>query len=49
MYETLINKYNECITKAISYFKKGDFNLAAFYKNAATGFKNKAYNLTMEV
>lgn len=50
MYETLINRYNECMEKALFYFHKGDFNLATFYKKASIGFKNKADSLTiMEV
>lgn len=47
-YEHLMNKSDECCLKAIDYAKKGDWNMATFYKNASVGFKKKALNLTPE-
>ena len=46
-YEELMNKSDECCLKAIDYAKKGDWNMATFYKNASIGFKEKALKLNV--
>lgn len=47
-YEELMNKSDKCCLKAIDFAKKNDRNMAAFYKNASVGFKEKALDLTLE-
>ena len=41
-YESLMNKHDACIKKAIRYAHKKDWRLATFYKHAAEGYKEKA-------
>lgn len=48
-YEQLMNKSDECCLKAIEFAKKGDNAMATFFKNASTGFKEKARNLPMSI
>ena len=44
-YEKLMNKSDECCLKAIEFARKGDWNMAIFWKNASIGYKEKALNL----
>ena len=44
-YEVLMIKSDAACKMAIKMAKKGDWRMAAFYKNASEGFKNKARNL----
>lgn len=44
-YESLMNKHDICIKKAVAYAHKKDWKLASFYKRAAEGFKDKARHL----
>ena len=30
---------NACVERAIEYYKAGDYDMAAFYKNASIGFQ----------
>lgn len=46
-YVELIEKSDACCTKAIEMLKKGELDLALFYKNASIGYKEKALNLTI--
>lgn len=41
-YQYFMWRHDSLETIAISYFLRGDMDLAAFYKNAAEGFKLKA-------
>lgn len=44
-YEELMNKSDDACKKAIEFAKKGDWNMATFWKNASNGFKEKARNM----
>ena len=46
-YEELMNKSDECCLKSIEFHKKGEMELADFWKNASIGFKIKARKLTV--
>lgn len=48
-YESLMNKHDTCIKKAIKYAHKKEWCLATFYKHAAEGYKEKARALKQEV
>ena len=48
MFEKLMQKSDECCGKAIEFFKKGEIDLATFFKNASVGFKERALNLRVE-
>lgn len=48
LYRELIKKSEKCEKKAISLCKKREFVLAAFYKNASIGFKERALSLEVE-
>lgn len=45
-YQELIRKSEECELKAIAFYKANEMDLAAFYKNASIGYKQKALNLS---
>lgn len=44
-YQKLMEKSEAASQKAIEFAKKGDSKMAAFWKNAAEGYKQKALNL----
>ena len=46
-WEKLTLKANECQEKAVYFHRRNEKDLAAFYYNAAEGFKTKAGNLTI--
>ena len=46
-YAVLIDKHDYCIRQAINYALAKDYDMAAFYKHAAEGYKKRA--LLMEV
>ena len=48
-YEELMNKSDECCMKAIEFSKKGDWNMATFWKKASIGYKEKARNLKISI
>ena len=46
-YIELMEQSDEACLKSIEFTKKGDIDLANFWKNASIGFKKKARSLTM--
>ena len=48
IYESLINKSEDCYKKAMYFLNKRDVDMTIFYKNASMGFKNKTLNLSVE-
>ena len=44
-YATLMNKSDFYCSKAIDMYKKGEMELAKFFKNASIGFKMRALDL----
>lgn len=44
-YQELMEKSEDANKKAVEFAKKGDSKMAAFWKNAADGYKQKALNL----
>lgn len=44
-YEELMNKSDESCLKAVAYAKKGESELARFWKNASNSYKQQARNL----
>ena len=47
-YNKLIARSDRCLKKAFYYLKQGEDNLYHFFLNAASGFRIKACNLTVE-
>lgn len=47
-YEKLMNKSDDCCIKAIEFYKKGENELAIFYKNASFGYRQMALKLSIE-
>ena len=41
-YEELMNKSDDACKKSIEFAKKGDWNMATFWKKASIGYKEKA-------
>jgi hypothetical protein len=48
MFEKFMKKSDDCCKLAIDYLKKGELDMALFYKNASIGFKKKALDLIIE-
>lgn len=44
-YRELMEKSDECCRKATEFYKKGDMEMMAFFKNASIGYKEKALKL----
>ena len=47
MYKFYMTKANGCLVLARAALDKGEVDVAIFYKNAATGYKQKALNLSL--
>lgn len=45
-YKELMNKSDLACKKAIFFAKKGDWNMATFWKKASLGYKEKALKAT---
>lgn len=41
-YQSNMKKSEECTKQALDHYRSGDFELAAFYYNAAAGYERKA-------
>ena len=47
MYELLMLKSDDACSMAIEFYRKGEFELAKFWKNASETYKEKARNLSI--
>ena len=48
MFKKYIEQAMNCQVRAKEYLDKGEVNLAMFYMNAAKGYKEKAFELTLK-
>lgn len=48
MFKKYMEQAMNCQVRAKEYLDKGEVNLAVFYMNAAKGYKEKAFELTLK-